>query len=57
VPSRRQRFLLGLLTNVTNPKGIVFSVAVLPQFINPYGVWRCNRWSTGDSAGGHLRRY
>lgn len=35
VPSRRQRFLLGLLTNVTNPKGIVFNVAVLPQFINP----------------------
>ena len=35
VPSRRRRFLLGLLTNVTNPKGIVFNVAVLPQFINP----------------------
>lgn len=35
VPNRRQRFLLGLLTNVTNPKGIVFNVAVLPQFINP----------------------
>ena len=35
VPSRRQRFLLGLLTNVTNPKGIVFNVAVLPQFISP----------------------
>lgn len=35
VPSRRQRFLLGLLTNITNPKGIVFNVAVLPQFINP----------------------
>lgn len=35
VPSRRERFLLGLLTNVTNPKGIVFNVAVLPQFINP----------------------
>lgn len=35
VPSARQRFLIGLLTNVTNPKGIVFNVAVLPQFINP----------------------
>jgi homoserine/homoserine lactone efflux protein len=34
-PSGRQRFLTGLLTNVTNPKGIVFNVAVLPQFINP----------------------
>lgn len=31
----RQRFLRGLLTNATNPKGIVFMVAVLPQFIDP----------------------
>lgn len=30
-----QRFSRGFLTNVTNPKGIVFMVAVLPQFINP----------------------
>ena len=30
-----QRMLSGFLTNVTNPKGIVFMVAVLPQFINP----------------------
>jgi homoserine/homoserine lactone efflux protein len=35
LPSVRQRFLMGLFTNVTNPKGIVFMVAVLPQFINP----------------------
>lgn len=33
--SRRRRFATGLLTNVTNPKGIVFMVAVLPQFIDP----------------------
>lgn len=33
--SGRQRLLRGLLTNVTNPKGIVFMVAVLPQFIDP----------------------
>lgn len=33
--SARQRFLRGLLTNATNPKGIVFMVAVLPQFIVP----------------------
>ena len=33
VPAWRQRFLIGFLTNVTNPKGIVFMVAVLPQFI------------------------
>ena len=31
----RQRVLTGALTNATNPKGIVFMVAVLPQFITP----------------------
>ncbi|WP_061959688.1 LysE family transporter [Cupriavidus pauculus] len=35
VMSRRRRFVTGLLTNVTNPKGIIFMVAVLPQFIDP----------------------
>jgi homoserine/homoserine lactone efflux protein len=30
-----RRWLSGFLTNVTNPKGIVFMVAVLPQFIRP----------------------
>jgi len=29
-----QRAMTGFLTNATNPKGIVFMVAVLPQFIN-----------------------
>ena len=33
--STRKLFLTGLLTNVTNPKGILFMVAVLPQFIDP----------------------
>ena len=33
VPTFRKRFLLGFLTNATNPKGIIFMVAVLPQFI------------------------
>jgi homoserine/homoserine lactone efflux protein len=31
--SWEKRFTTGLLTNATNPKGIVFMVAVLPQFI------------------------
>jgi len=34
-PNARQRFTIGFLTNATNPKGIVFMVAVLPQFIAP----------------------
>ncbi len=33
VPSLRRRFMTGFLTNATNPKGIIFMVAVLPQFI------------------------
>lgn len=33
LPSARKRFLIGFFTNVTNPKGILFMVAVLPQFI------------------------
>jgi homoserine/homoserine lactone efflux protein len=35
LPSARERFSIGFLTNATNPKGIVFMVAVLPQFIDP----------------------
>ncbi len=35
LPTARERFLLGFFTNMTNPKGIVFMVAVLPQFIDP----------------------
>ena len=35
LPTARERVLTGFMTNVTNPKGIVFMVAVLPQFIDP----------------------
>jgi homoserine/homoserine lactone efflux protein len=35
LPSARERFVIGLMTNLTNPKSIVFMVAVLPQFVNP----------------------
>ena len=34
MPDFRRRFLIGFLTNATNPKGIIFMVAVLPQFIS-----------------------
>ena len=34
LPSVRRRYLSGFLTNATNPKGIIFMVAVLPQFIS-----------------------
>jgi homoserine/homoserine lactone efflux protein len=33
IPTWRKRFLTGFFTNATNPKGIIFMVAVLPQFI------------------------
>jgi homoserine/homoserine lactone efflux protein len=33
--SRRELVLKGFLVNATNPKGIVFMLAVLPQFIDP----------------------
>ena len=33
-PSAGRRVLTGFLTNATNPKGIIFMVAVLPQFIS-----------------------
>ncbi|MDB5958886.1 MAG: lysine transporter LysE [Massilia sp.] len=33
LPSFRRRVATGFLTNATNPKGIIFMVAVLPQFI------------------------
>ncbi|MFI4939446.1 MAG: LysE family transporter [Burkholderiales bacterium] len=33
LPGLKKRVLIGFLTNATNPKGIIFMVAVLPQFI------------------------
>src|SRR5471032_55710 len=33
LPSLRKRMLTGFLTNATNPKGIIFMVAVLPQLL------------------------
>jgi homoserine/homoserine lactone efflux protein len=35
-PSFGRRVLTGFLTNATNPKGIIFMVAVLPQFISQH---------------------
>lgn len=34
--SRRQLFIQGFLVNASNPKGILFMLAVLPQFIDPH---------------------
>ena len=34
--SRRALVLRGFLVNASNPKGVVFMLAVLPQFINPH---------------------
>ena len=34
-PTRAQLVLRGFLINASNPKGLVFMLAVLPQFINP----------------------
>ena len=36
VPTFGRRMLTGFLTNATNPKGIIFMVAVLPQFISQH---------------------
>lgn len=33
LPSLKRRIMTGFFTNATNPKGIIFMVAVLPQFI------------------------
>jgi homoserine/homoserine lactone efflux protein len=33
-PTFGRRVVTGFLTNATNPKGIIFMVAVLPQFIS-----------------------
>lgn len=35
-PAFGRRVLTGFLTNATNPKGIIFMVAVLPQFISQH---------------------
>lgn len=35
LPHASKQILTGFLTNASNPKGIVFMVAVLPNFINP----------------------
>jgi homoserine/homoserine lactone efflux protein len=34
--SAARRVVTGFLTNATNPKGIIFMVAVLPQFISQH---------------------
>lgn len=36
MPPLCKRVLTGFLTNATNPKGIIFMVAVLPQFISQH---------------------
>ncbi|MES2934796.1 MAG: LysE family transporter [Pseudomonadota bacterium] len=36
LPSAGKRFLTGFFTNASNPKGIIFMVAILPQFISQH---------------------
>jgi threonine/homoserine/homoserine lactone efflux protein len=36
-PARGRGFRLGFLTNASNPKNLVYFVAILPQFIDPFG--------------------
>lgn len=36
IPGFMRRFMTGFLTNTTNPKGIIFMVAVLPGFIDSH---------------------
>jgi len=44
---KRERFIRAYLVNITNPKGMVFLLALIPQFLNPNEPQAVQLWIIG----------